>query len=326
MPLTVLVRSQSKEQARLTFDGTQRVVIGRSAGSDIRLPDASVSHRHATLQAQGADFVVIDEGSTNGTFVGSVRVAPRTSRIVRSGDRVRVGRVELEVSMDSHPVTRDVALATRDLALAMVAKAMDARGDDRVARLRVLEGPDQGAVLALANEGRSYLVGRAGHCDLALSDPDVSREHVAIVLTGGVVRVRDLATKNGTGMGDARVPPGEETVWKSTQMMKIGRTVLALEEPLQDRLALIERAIDELLPEPPASGSIGGASSNPGATAGVPTPTGAVAPADGAVVSPPVASHGFQARWSVFDWLVMMAALGILALSLAGLFWILRSQ
>src|SRR5580693_7280588 len=121
MPLTVIVRSA--EGARMTFDATQRVVIGRGAGSDVRLPDASVSLRHASLRAQGADFVVVDEGSTNGTFVGSVRVAAQTSRIVRSGDRVRVGRAWLEIRIDLAPITRDVAAATRDIALALVSRA-----------------------------------------------------------------------------------------------------------------------------------------------------------------------------------------------------------
>src|SRR5258708_38872961 len=103
MPLTVIVRSAGGEDARLTFDGTQRVVIGRGPGSDVRLPDSSVSHRHATLRSQGAQFLVVDEGSTNGTFVGSVRIAQGTSRIVRSGDRVRVGRVWLEMRIDQSP-------------------------------------------------------------------------------------------------------------------------------------------------------------------------------------------------------------------------------
>src|SRR5579862_8977330 len=100
MPITVIVRSIAGDEPRLTFDGTQRVVIGRGAGSDVRVPDATVSHRHASLRAQGAEFVVVDEGSSNGTFVGGVRVAARMSRLVRSGDWVRVGRVWLRVLVD----------------------------------------------------------------------------------------------------------------------------------------------------------------------------------------------------------------------------------
>src|SRR6516162_9026104 len=135
MPITVIVRSASEgdgtspalpergrtpegtPESRLTFDGTQRIVIGRGPSCDVRLPDATVSHRHASLRAQGADFVLVDEGSTNGTFVGGVRVAARTSRIVRTGDLVRLGRMWLEMRIDHRPITRDVAAATRELAL-----------------------------------------------------------------------------------------------------------------------------------------------------------------------------------------------------------------
>src|SRR5579859_3249222 len=108
MPITVLVRSAAGDETRLTFDGTQRVAIGRGPGCDVRLPHPTVSHRHASLRAQGSEFLVVDEGSTNGTFVGGVRIAARTSRIVRSGDRVQIGAVWIELRVDQGAVTRDV--------------------------------------------------------------------------------------------------------------------------------------------------------------------------------------------------------------------------
>jgi pSer/pThr/pTyr-binding forkhead associated (FHA) protein len=178
MSLTVIVRLTDRE-VRLTFDATQRVVVGRGASSDVRLPDASVSHRHATLRAQEGDFLLVDEGSANGTFVGGVRVAPHTSRIVRSGDRVRIGRITLELRMEQAPATRDVSLATRDLALALVARSM--RPEDTAPRLRIVEGPDQGAVLALLESERIYVIGRGTHCDLPLADADASRDHAHAV-------------------------------------------------------------------------------------------------------------------------------------------------
>src|SRR5580698_1494833 len=159
MPITVIVLA-AESDSRLTFDGTQRVVIGRGSSCDVRLPDASVSSRHASLRAQGKDFVLSDEGSTNGTFVGDVRVAARTSRVVRSGDAVRLGRVWIELTLDQSPVTRDVGAATRDMALALVSQALAAMGVDPTATLRVVEGRDQGVTLALAEEGRVYTLGR----------------------------------------------------------------------------------------------------------------------------------------------------------------------
>jgi pSer/pThr/pTyr-binding forkhead associated (FHA) protein len=323
MAITVLVRSATGEKVRLTFDGTQRVVIGRGAGSDVRLPEPTVSHRHATLQPQGADFVVVDEGSTNGTFVGEVRVAPRTSRIVRSGDMLRVGRLWLELRVEPGAVvTRDLAVLTRDLALAFVSQELAALGEDLTLKVRVVEGKDQGTVLRLTEEGRAYVVGRAAHCDLLLTDQDTSREHVRLALAGGAVTVEDLGAKNGTWIGETRAPAERAVPWRPTAMIKIGRTVLALEEPVGDALARIENAPDRPLPPdlaqpPPAPSS---PPSRPSAPAAAPPGSASgVAPVASAPKAAPPA-----VRWSASDRLVMAAAVGLLILSLAGLVWLLR--
>jgi pSer/pThr/pTyr-binding forkhead associated (FHA) protein len=327
MALTVLVRSSASETVRLTFDGTQRVVIGRGAGSDVRLPDPSVSHRHATLQAQGADFVVVDEGSTNGTFVGDVRVAPRTSRIVRSGDMVRVGRLWLELRVEPGAVvTRDLAVLTRDLALALVSQELAALGEDLTMKVRVVEGKDQGVVLPLREEGRPYLIGRAPNCDLPLTDQDASREHVRLAMLDGVVSVQDLGAKNGTWIGEARAPGDRAVPWRPTSMIKIGRTVLALEEPVGDALARIENAPDSpLAPDlapgpPPAAAAPPSPRSVPALPADVP-PTQAPGAASAAA---PSKAAALAPRWSASDRVVMVAAFGLLVLSLAGLVWLLR--
>jgi len=327
MPITVIVRSKAgDETARLTFDAAARVVIGRGAGSDVRLPDPAVSHRHATLRRQGSDFAVVDVGSTNGTFVGGVRVAPRTSRILRSGSTVRVGHIALEVLIDQNPITRDLALATRDLALALVSQAMHEIGADPTTRVRVVEGRDQGAVLPLVEEGRELTIGRAVGCDLSLADADASREHMRVVLREGHVFARDLGTKNGTWLGEAPLAGDRETLWRSHQMIRIGRTVIALEEPVREALARIERAPDENMPEdaspppppPPAVGEIAvPVRSEDGGSAVVST--------DGdrsGTAKPKRVRQGTD--WSIADGLVMTAALLILVLSLAGMVWLLR--
>jgi pSer/pThr/pTyr-binding forkhead associated (FHA) protein len=328
MPITVIVRSAGSD-SRLTFDGMQPVVIGRGASCDVRLPDASVSHRHACLRVQGTDFILVDEGSTNGTFVGQTRIAPHTSRLVRSGDAVRVGRLWLELRVDQSPVTRDVAASTRELALALVSQAMAARGSDVTAMLRVVEGPDQGACLAL-DEGRRYLIGRSAQCDLPLGDGDSSREHARVERRGNVVVARDLGAKNGTWLGETRAPENRDVAWRPAQMMRIGRTVLALEEPVSDALAQIESAPDEALPvgEPvdPSAHSVSGsgsrpAPSHPGATEAErgPAPMAPV-PAQGATPS----TRRRRTGLSIADLLVMATAIGILALSVAGLVWLLH--
>ncbi|HLK36343.1 MAG TPA: FHA domain-containing protein [Polyangiaceae bacterium] len=332
MPITVIVRSAGDEDARLTFDGTQRVVIGRGAGSDVRLPDPSVSHRHATVCAQGADFVILDEGSTNGTSVGDVPVAPRTSRILRDGDVVRVGRLRLEIRIEHTAVTRDVAAATKELALALVSRALAAAGSDVTVKIRVVEGRDQGRTLPLGEEGREYIVGRGPHCDLALADADVSREHLCAVRRGGAVFIRDLATKNGTWVGEIRNAPGTDAPWRSSQVVRIGRTVLALQEPLAEALAAIEGRPDEEISVVDA----------PQEAAPSPVPTEAATQGDSSLGEPASESDSAGvavevassargaakgkpgAAWSLVDRIAVAAALGVMALSLAGLVWLFR--
>jgi hypothetical protein len=67
-------------------------LIGRTAGSDVVLSDASVSRRHARIALEGDEYVVRDLGSCNGTFVNGRSVEVAT---LRDGDVLRVGHVEL---------------------------------------------------------------------------------------------------------------------------------------------------------------------------------------------------------------------------------------
>lgn len=342
MPVTVLVRSASPAPGRddatpsLTFDG-DRILIGRGPGSDVRLPDPSVSTRHATIRAQGADYALIDEGSTNGTWVGGVKLLPNTPRLVKTGDLVRVGRVWLEIAIGPRPVTADLGLATRDLAFALVRRAMDAVGDDTVARVRVAEGPDLGDELRLAEEGRAYVIGRAERCDLPLADEDASREHALVVRRGAQVLLRDLGSRNGVMLGDQRLAPNRDVVWRAATMARIGVSVLALEEPVSLALAELEAAVDEHMREedaPPAPTSIAAPppasvpSAAPNATeppaSSVPASQSAGAQAPIAELAAPPPPVPRRRTWTMTDVLVVTLAVSVIAASIAGLVWVLR--
>jgi pSer/pThr/pTyr-binding forkhead associated (FHA) protein len=312
MPITIRVLGNGGPH-ELTFDGLQRVVIGRGASADVRLPDPSVSHRHASIEATSGGYVLVDERSTNGTFVGDIKLAPRTSRMLRSGDRVRVGRVWLEVRVDEAAPTRDLGQATRDLALALVAGAMRSMGESLTVTVRVVEGPDLGASLPLEEEGRAYVVGRGPNCDLLLSDSDGSREHVQVVRRGASVLVRDLGSKNGALLGEATLPPDRDVAWRPANMMRVGRNVLALYEPVAAALADLEEAPDEHLE----------AADAPAAAPPAPAPP---EPPPVAIDKPLKATpKRKRASWTAADVLVMLAALSVLALSIAGLVWLLRA-
>lgn len=333
MPVTIYVRSAdlsapADASPRLTFDGS-RVVIGRAASCDVRLPDPSVTLRHASIRADGPAYVAVDEGSTNGTFIGGVRLAPNAPRALKSGDLLRVGRVWLEIRLDQAPVTSELGPATRDMALALVSQAMRRLGSDVTSKIHVVEGRDAGLVLTLAEEGRAYLAGRSNTCDIALLDPDVSREHAQFVRRAGVVLVRDLGSKNGvTVAGGEKLPEAKDVPWPRGAVLRIGKTGLALEEPVLDALAELESSADErLAPEdvpPPPTAALPIEGTTPGAAS-----PAAARPAAPMAESPATKGSGRTPRperggWSAADFAVMVAAMAVLALSVAGLVWLLR--
>lgn len=333
MPITVKVRSGATsggEPPALTFDGT-RVVLGRGSGADVRLPDTSVSVRHASIRSNGSEYSIVDEGSTNGTFVGGVRLYPQSPRVLRSGDLVRLGRVWVEIVVGQAAPTYDLALATRDIALALVARAMGASGSDTAPVVSVVEGPDLGAELRLEEEGRAYTLGRAESCDLPLADPDASREHAQVVRRGNQVLLRDLGSRNGVLLADAPLPPQRDVPWKGAAMVRIGVSVLSVREPVVAALAELESADDEPFdgtpPEPPRpegqapEGEAEEPAPEPPPSAAAP---GAVAPIaslpSAAAAAPPRRKRG----WSVTDVLVIVLAVGVIGASAAGLYWLLR--
>lgn len=325
MPLvTIVVRSASGGAApSLTFDG-ERIVIGRSDGSDMRLPDPSVSLRHASIRAQTTGYALVDEGSTNGTWVGGVKLPPHTPRLVKSGDLIRLGRVWLELVIGQRPATPDLGLATRELALVLVRDAMAAVGDDALAKVRVTEGPDIGAELPIAVEGRSYVVGRAETCDLPLADEDASREHLAVVRRGTQFFLRDLGSMNGVFLGDMRLTVDRETVWRPPTMVRVGLSVLSLDEPVSAALAELEAAADEVVPEesapPEPPPSVAAPSAEP--VSQVPS-AGSGAPVAAVVTAAPVTRRKKRV-WTAADFAVVTIAVLVIGASLTGLVWVLR--
>ncbi len=66
--------------------------IGRDPACQVALPnDSQVSRRHATLQMQGGPPVLIDNASSNGTFVNGVRIAAQQPHPLQQGDELTIG-------------------------------------------------------------------------------------------------------------------------------------------------------------------------------------------------------------------------------------------
>ena len=73
-------------------------VVGREPGCDVVVSDGSVSRKHARLEKRAGAFMVVDQGSANGTFLDSQRVA---EAVLKSGQEIRFGAIAFKVQIDT---------------------------------------------------------------------------------------------------------------------------------------------------------------------------------------------------------------------------------
>jgi len=73
----------------IRFDG-ERLSFGRGSEADHRFADDGLSRLHATMHRDGTRVWIVDENSSNGTFVNGERAAPAGTPL-RNGDAVKIG-------------------------------------------------------------------------------------------------------------------------------------------------------------------------------------------------------------------------------------------
>jgi S-DNA-T family DNA segregation ATPase FtsK/SpoIIIE len=78
------------------------------------------------------------------------------------------------------------------------------------------------------------LLGRDPGCTIALDDPSLSRVHVRISVADGFVAVSDLGSTNGTRVETESLPDGRTRVLEDGELVRVGRSLLAVEEAAAD--------------------------------------------------------------------------------------------
>lgn len=87
------------------------LTLGREADCDLILAESQASRHHAELRRAGDRWQIVDLGSTNGTFVGGVRLAPNVARPLAPGEIVTIGSTRLHLVVDKPPRPMPVAPA-----------------------------------------------------------------------------------------------------------------------------------------------------------------------------------------------------------------------
>ncbi len=236
LPVPSLFVIEGRDQGRRFALEQRQVGVGRDAVNGVRLRDTEVSRRHAEVRVGEAGVEWVDLGSSNGSFVNSVRVQRQT---LRSGDRVQVGRTLMIYTETPSPRQQANLASDRDH-VDIVAVEMDAMESQIVRAARREDAPLLGTGPQASND--SWLAQTRSslevmyHTSLAVShtlDIDQLLERILELIFAwveadrGCVVLLDRATDQWVPKvrrDRRRGQPGSPR--ESSQRMAISRTIL----------------------------------------------------------------------------------------------------
>jgi pSer/pThr/pTyr-binding forkhead associated (FHA) protein/uncharacterized protein YegL len=151
------------------------ITVGRSATSDVRLEDDTVSENHAQIKLVGDQYRLEDE-SSYGTKVNGKKV---TDTSLEHGDEIKFGNVLCKY-MDNRPAAPKEVLAS----------------------FRATTGQSRGNRYEITS--REATVGRDPGCEVTLNDDTVSSRHATLRLAGSTFQLEDHSTY-GTKVNGAKI-------------------------------------------------------------------------------------------------------------------------
>ncbi|AHY42106.1 FHA domain-containing protein [Stutzerimonas decontaminans] len=200
----------------------ERFTLGSDRSNRLVASDTGVAPFHAELLLENRFYYLTDLGTPGGTYVNDEKIGERYQ--IRSGDRVRLGALELEI-VDPAKVGAKVAAAPRWL-------------------LQVVKGENQGHKYHITG---SMTFGRSVKCELCFADAELSRRHAEFYLKGDVLEVKDLASANGLLVNRQKVStavlqPGDQIQLGSTTLLVIGPKVSTPEIVDEDATVFVRAA------------------------------------------------------------------------------------
>lgn len=196
-------------------------VVGR-LNADVFLSDVSVSRRHAVVRVAEDGVFVRDEGSSNGTRMNNVRMAPGSESPLLPGEPIQFGAVKLTLEAPEGAPLAVPPAPDLDMALPDTETAPPAEPEAALAVLT--NGVDTWPLRAGLNT-----IGRREENDVTLADPAVSGRHATITIEGGEARIADTGSTNGTFVTEQRLVAGIEQALEPGSMVRFGRVVLNYE-------------------------------------------------------------------------------------------------
>jgi predicted component of type VI protein secretion system len=150
----------------------ERTTIGRMPDNDIVLTSHGVSKHHATIERQGESFVLIDNGSANGVFIGGKRI--RRHRL-RYWDEIQVFSYVLkfmavprlkgeEAGVPASSKAEQAQEATMEIDISSVGDLAKLRRRVKVPTLSVID--DAANLRCYTLDKVNFRIGKSTDCDI----------------------------------------------------------------------------------------------------------------------------------------------------------------
>ncbi len=225
-----LIVKNSDSQAENFFITRLRTTIGRSARSDICIPDAFASRLHAEIRKEGDAFWLQDLGSANGTrYNGSVVSMPLP---LTNGGEIQIGETVIVFEDERLQQSKNATL---------IADHTEALDPSKTIALSPKKNTTA-EFLSSQYTSRNDLLGLISKVGIALlssSGLDETLNQVASLVFEAVpaercvIMLRDEEAEGGMKITVARIRGKEETI----EEVRISRTVM--EEVLQNRKSVL---------------------------------------------------------------------------------------
>ncbi len=182
--------------------------LGSGGKNNLIIDDDGVSEVHAEIRKEGDHLYLGDLRSFTGTFVNGSRITERFQ--LRAGDRITLGKVELEIV---DPKTAGASSSVAPLPAVKSEWSLTALGGE----LKGKSFPMHGIVS----------LGRSSKCDIHINDEYMSRRHAELSIKGGILRIVDLDSSNGTFVNGQKVAekalkPGDRIAFDQNIFLVVG--------------------------------------------------------------------------------------------------------
>ena len=169
--------------------------IGRSKTNDIILDEDGISGFHALLTVESGHVYIKDTGSAKGTYINNQRITKKME--LHAYDKISISDINFEVTEPSSNSGQEyqepVSKSKADHWSLQAQKGINA-SNPSTSKPQPLEG--------------TMIVGRDKQCEIVIDSKHISRKHCKLQIQGGVVRITDLNSANGTYLNGKKITEG----------------------------------------------------------------------------------------------------------------------